>query len=256
MNRQVGKVSWDSPVVNISSPSREEVKKIPFINMNGYNKSWKLRVVSEEPLHYLCHFTSDKTGKPVKVNCSLDENCPVMVEKTKSPCQGTQAESRFYLKVIDREDNKVKVLDVGRQIVNAIGSLIANPDWGHCKNYDIKIIKGKEGSNPLYKVEPSPHKALSSEEEQMVSNSDNTEHEDFIDLESRTKPTSVEVLNKILKGGDLTTASLVSSKKSSTSFSGTTTQTTSTKTTSKPTTSAPSSSKSEDSFEVDWDDVT
>lgn len=254
MNRQVGKVSWDSPVVNIASSSREEVKKIPFINMNGYNKSWKLRVVSEEPLHYLCHFTVDKNGKPIKVNCSLTDDCPVMVERTKTQCQGTQAESRFYLKVIDREDNKVKVLDVGRQIVNAIGSLISNPDWGHCKDYDIKIIKGKEGSNPLYKVEPSPHKPLSSEEEQMVMNSENPEHEDYIDLESRTKPTSVEVLNKILKGGDLTTASMVSSKKNSSSFSGTTTQTTSTKTASKPTTTTRSSS--EESFEVDWDDVT
>lgn len=252
MSRQVGKVSWNSPEVNIDPPSREVGKKIPFINMNGYNKSWKVRVVSEEPLHYLCHFTTDKNGKPAKVNCSLTDDCPVVVEKTKTPCKGTQAESRFYLKVIDREDNKIKVLDVGRQIVNAIGSLVSNPDWGHCKNYDIKILKGKEGTNPLYKVEPSPHKDLSAEEMQMISDSENPEHEDYIDLENRTKPNSVEVLNKILKGGDPNTASVVLASKKTTSYSssGATKQMASTKLSSKV------ESRSEDSFEVDWDDVT
>ena len=252
MNRQVGKVSWDSPVVNINLPSREEGKKIPFINMNGYNKSWKVRVVSEEPLHYLCHFTTDKNGKPVKVNCSLTDDCPVNVERTKTTCRGSQAESRFYLKVIDREDNKVKVLDIGKQIVNAIGSLVSNPDWGHCKNYDVKIIKGKEGTNPLYKVEPSPHKALSADEEQLIADSDNSGHEDYIDLESRTKPNSVEVLNKILKGGDLNTANVVSSPKKTTTSSsmGATKQTTLTKASPK------TETESENSFEVDWDDVT
>ena len=199
MNRKVGKVDWGSPALNTNNGEGEETKKIPFLTMKGNNKSWKVRVVSENPLRYWCHFTTDKSGKTVKVNCTLDDSCPVYVEKTKTPCAGTQADARYYLKVIDREDGTIKVLDVGKQIVNAIGEYIADPDWGHCSGYDITINKGAKGAMPLYTVNASPNKGdLTDEEKQLVANSEDPDHDDFIDLESRIQPLTGEVVGKIL----------------------------------------------------------
>lgn len=196
MNRKVGKVSWDSPSLNTNK--KEESKKIPFLEMRDFNKSYKVRVVSEEPLQYWCHFTVDANGKSAKVNCTLEDTCPVMVEKTKTPCNGMQADKRYYFKCIDRSDNTIKVLDVGKQIVNAIGMLVSEPDYGPCKEYDITIKKGSKGTNPLYTVLPSPRKPLTAEELQMINNSEDPDHEDFIDLESRIQPLQTESIRKIL----------------------------------------------------------
>jgi hypothetical protein len=168
--------------------------------MKGFGKSWRGRIVSEEPLRYWAHFTLDKDGRTTKVNCTLDESCPIFIEKTKTLCAGNQPEARYYIKFLDRKDNKIKVLDVGKQIVNGIGGLIDNPDWGHCKDYDITIKKGAEGTMPLYTVEPAPHKALTAEELVLVANSDDPDHEDFLNLEERIQPHTAEFLNKILKG--------------------------------------------------------
>lgn len=206
MNRKVGKVSWNSPALNTNNNNNEQTKKIPFLTMSGYGKSWRVRIVSEDPLRYWCHFTTDKNGQTAKVNCSLDENCPVHVEKTKSPCGGNQAEARFYLKALDRSDGTVRVLDVGKQIINGIGGYIDNPDWGHCKGYDVTIKKGDKGSMPLYTVAPSPAKPLTEAELQLAADSEDPDHENFIDLESRIKPLTAETINKILKGGDSTTS--------------------------------------------------
>lgn len=198
MNRKVGKVAWSSPALN-SNNSAEETKKLPFLDMKGWSKSWKGRVVSEDPLRYWCHFAVDKTGKKVKVNCTLDESCPVMVEKTKTPCGGLQAEARYYIKFLDRADEKIKVLDVGKQVVNAIGELIGNPDYGHCRNYDITINKGKEKDNPLYKVVPArSNTPLTEEEKQLIANTEDPDHEDFMDLEGRIQPLTGETVRKIL----------------------------------------------------------
>lgn len=197
MNRTAGKVAWGE--TSTENQPQDDGKKIPFLNMGGFGKSWKLRVVSEEPLRYWCHFTTDKNGKTVKVNCTLDESCPVHIENTKTVCAGNQAQARYYVKVIDREDGELKVLDVGKQIVNAIGDYINNPEYGHCKNYDITIKKGNRGDMPLYTVTPSrSNTPLTDDEVALVTNSETPDHEDYFDLESRIKPLSGDTVRKIL----------------------------------------------------------
>lgn len=198
MNRTAGKVNWGSEELKPTG-GREETKKIPFLQMSGNDKSWKVRIVSDDPLRYWCHFTQNTKGSTVKVNCTLNDQCPVNIEKTKTPCGGTQADARFYLKVIDKEDGEIKVLDVGKQIVNGIGELISNPEYGHCKNYDITINKGPKGSMPLYTVTAARQNTpITDEENVLIANSDNKEHEDYIDLEGRSQPLTAETLGKIL----------------------------------------------------------
>jgi hypothetical protein len=246
MNREVGKVAWSSSSIGSNNKGDEKMKKIPFLSMEGYGKSWKVRILSEEPLRYWCHFTADKNGSTVKLNCTLDASCPVRVEKTKTVCAGNQAEARYYLKVLDRADNKVKVIDVGRQIVSAIGNLIDNADWGHCKGYDVTIKKGEKGAMPLYTVEPSPHKALTDEEVSLAYCSDNPEHPDFIDLESRIQPLDSDTANKILRGSNFTPPTSSSSSSSTRSSTPTPLAKSVPKVT---------KSKDDDDFEVDWDEA-
>lgn len=243
MNRTSGKVSWGSPETAPASNNNEEGKKLPFLEMKGNNKSWKVRVVDDEPLMYWCHFTTNRNGGTAKVNCTLDSTCPVHVEKVKTACGGNHAEARFYLKAIDRSDGTVKVLDVGKQIINAIGGYIDNEDWGHCNGYDITIKKGAKGEMPLYKVEPSPKKPLTPAEEQLIANSNDKEHEDHIDLESRIKPLTADTINKILGNAESSKPVTTTTKKSGTAPT--------TKTTSPV---KPVPKQEDEAFEVNWDE--
>jgi len=253
MTRQAGSVSWASTTAE-RPLQREEVKKIPFLDMTGHNRTWKLRVISDEPLRYWCHFALDRNKKVVKVNCSLTKDCPVFVEKTKSYCGGEQAEARFYIKAIDRTDNKVKVLDIGRQIINAIGNLVENPEWGHCRGYDIILKKGSKDDRPLYTVAPSPHKDLTAADLELIANSENPEHEDYIDIQSRIQPLPVEMISKILKGGESNYSGHGSPSSGATATaSGFGRETT---TPSKPTEihTKKTTSTADDAFEIDWGD--
>jgi hypothetical protein len=196
MNRKVETVDWSS---SEGGTDIKETKPLPFLKLDGFSKSWKVRVVSEKPLKYWTHFTVGKNGQTVKVNCSLDDDCPVQIEKTKSACGGSQAEARFFVKIIDRSDGQIKVLDVGKQIVNGIGDLVRNPEYGPCSEYDITISKGAKGDNPLYKITPARNNSpLSAEEVERIKNSENTNHADFIDLNSRAQPLASESIKKIL----------------------------------------------------------
>lgn len=250
MNRKVGKVSWSSPAVNTNdNRGDKDAKKIPFLSLEGFGKSWKVRVLSEDPLRYWCHFTTDKNNKTVKLNCTLDDSCPVQIEKTKTTCAGNQADARYYLKVLDRSDSQVKVLDVGKQIVSAIGNLIDNADWGHCRGYDVTVKKGEKGAMPLYTVEPSPHRALSDVENALANNSEDPDHVDFIDLESRIQPLTADTIGKILRGAD-SVSKLAGTRPTGANVTpmAKVVASTSTKVT-------PKAKSEDDEFEVNWDET-
>lgn len=201
MNRQVGSVSWSAPTEG--APRGEEGKKLPFLDMKDFNKSYKMRVVSDNPMMYHCHWVTSHEGRNVKVNCTLTKECPVVDSNTKTRCGGTSSQTRYYIKVLDRSDGQIKVLDIGTQIFKQIVDLHLDDEWGHSKHYDITIKKGAKGDNPLYSVIPGVKKPLSDDESELVRASSDPSDEAFIDLESRCKPLSADVINKILTGQDV-----------------------------------------------------
>lgn len=201
MNRQVGSVSWSAP--SEGATRSEEGKKLPFLDMKDFNKSYKMRVVSDNPMMYHCHWVTSHEGRNVKVNCTLTKDCPVVDQNTKTRCGGTSSQARYYIKVLDRSDGQIKVLDIGTQIFKQIVDLHLDDEWGHSKHYDITIKKGAKGDNPLYSVIPGVKKPLSEDEAELVRASSDPTDESFIDLESRCKPLSADVINKILTGQDL-----------------------------------------------------
>jgi len=244
MSKKVGAVEWGA---NQSGSSLDPEKKIPFLEMKEFDKSYKVRVVSDQPFVYHCHWVENKEGKKLKVNCTLDDTCPVIDEKTRSRCAGSYAQTRYYVKVLDRKDGTIKVLDCGSQIFNQIAEFLQNEDWGHPKDFDISIKKGPRGANPLYSLSPSPKKPLTDEEKSLVLNSNDPDHEDFIDLETRCQPLTADVISKLMNGEQLESAQRPRAGR--TASSETTTEVVATTTVSTP----KASSEEEEDF-LDWGD--
>lgn len=201
MTDAFGEVEWGS--VEAPQP-QEEKKQVPFLVLKEGDNV--VRLISAKPLQYKRHWVKDANGRLTKVNCSLDADCPVFVEKTKSTCKGTQGEKAFLLKVLDRVTGEIRVLDAGSQIVNAIGEWVQNPNYGIPTEYDINILRGKRddspkkssGFTPLYTVEAMEKQALSITDKQLIADSENPNHEDFIDLKQRVQPMSADSIKRIL----------------------------------------------------------
>ena len=66
------------------------------------------------------------------------------------------------VKVLDRSDETFKLLEIGSQIYSGIRSLYNHPKWGKVTQYDVSVIRGPKGTQPLYSVTPNPKEALDS----------------------------------------------------------------------------------------------
>jgi hypothetical protein len=200
MSDTFGEVEWGS--VEAPQPVQEK-KSVPFLTLKEGDNF--VRLISPKPLQYKRHWVTDSNGRLAKVNCSLDEDCPVFIEKTKSQCKGEQGEKAYLFKILDRATGEIKVLDAGSQIVNAIGDWVQNPSYGVPTEYDINILRAKKSTpkkgepfKPLYTVEAMEKAPLSIEEKQLVADSENPNHENFIDLKQRAQPLSADSIKKIL----------------------------------------------------------
>ena len=127
---------------------------------NGDNR---IRIVSA-PARINAHWEKTVDGKNKKVVCP-DHDCP-LCEK------GERATARYQIQVIDRADpDKIKVLDCGKQVMNAISVFTADPDYGDPTEYDIKIKKEGSGRDTHYSAVAVPRKVpLTAAEQEMVKN--------------------------------------------------------------------------------------
>lgn len=122
----------------------------------------QVRIVSS-PAKLFIHWEKDVDGKWHKIVCNGTSTCPI--------CQkGIAPKARFLMNVLDRkDDNKVKLLEVGATIAAQLGALVKDPDYGSPVNYDIKIAKSGSGLNTTYSVTPRPKKTpLTDEEKEAV----------------------------------------------------------------------------------------
>lgn len=122
----------------------------------------KMRIVSKPSLVEI-HWEKDLQGQSKKVVCP-GAGCPI--------CKAGHAPmSRYQIKVIDKGANvydaknkeyrdgvKVKVLEGGSTIFNAIKALAHEEDFGDPTKYDIKIKKEGQGRETKYTVLPNPNK--------------------------------------------------------------------------------------------------
>jgi hypothetical protein len=178
--------SWDDG--DVSGPS-------DFMNLVEGNN--KVRIVTN-PYQFVVHWVKDATGQNRKIRCAIN-NCPLCR-------QGVDAQTRWFIGVLDYKSGRPKILEIGSQIFRGIRGYVNDPDWnqtikkswGQILSYDINICRGQKGTNPLYQVKPSPQmKDITEEETCLV--------EGFmakIDITKFTQPpTPEEVAEKMGVGG-------------------------------------------------------
>lgn len=138
-----GEIDWNS---NAEAGG----KKTAFLKLE--EGSTTVRVLAN-PIQYFVHWCEDSEGKSKKFNSPESET---LVKRLGDA--GFGAKPRWLLKVLDRADGEIKLVEVGIQVYNGIKALHNNKKWGKPTEYDIDIVRGKKGTNPLYSVVPAGSK--------------------------------------------------------------------------------------------------
>jgi hypothetical protein len=137
--------------------------------MNLEEGSNIVRCVSS-PYEYNCHFIPDATGQTRKVHCCL-KDCPACAA-AKDPKE--ESKPRWLVAVLNAKTNTVQVLELGPQVVKQIKALTTQKNakgaivWGDPRGFEIDIVRGPKGSNPLYSVVPQPKQPLTDEEKTLI----------------------------------------------------------------------------------------
>tara|TARA_B100000131_G_scaffold322863_1_gene378447 strand:- start:3103 stop:3717 length:615 start_codon:yes stop_codon:yes gene_type:complete len=115
--------------------------------------------VMGNPVQFYIHWIVKPDGSRQKVNSPVDT--PELVRRLED--SGFRRQPRWLIKVLDRSDGEFRLLEVGPQIYNGIKALYNNSRWGKVTAYDVTIVKGPKGQQPLYSTTPNPKEALSSD---------------------------------------------------------------------------------------------
>jgi hypothetical protein len=145
--------------------------------------------VMENPIQFTVHWVVDATGSKRKVVSPIES--PQLVKRLEDA--GFKAQTKWAVKVLDRTTNSFKVLEFGSQILNGIRTLHSNKRWGNVTSYDITIIRGPKGSNPLYSVTPNPKEELGSDFTAQFQ-----EFNETVDMDRVVRPTAPEKVCEIM----------------------------------------------------------
>lgn len=108
------------------------------------------------PVQNYIHWVTTPDGKNRKI-VSPSSN-PALVKRLEDA--GFKRQPSWIIKVLDRKDDKFKLLEVGNQIYKGIQALYNHPKWGKVTAYDISVNRGPKGTQPLYTVTPNPKESL------------------------------------------------------------------------------------------------
>lgn len=152
----IGEVDWTTT----NLPGDNGGGKSDFMKLEAGDN--KVRVLSAPQQHGV-HWVNDETGKSRKVNCATS-GCPVCLRNQ----DGDKPKASWILKVFNRKEGRVMLLEIGTQIFKGIRELVENKDWGPVSEYDITIKRGAPGAQPLYTVIPGRHAPVSGEEKKAL----------------------------------------------------------------------------------------
>jgi hypothetical protein len=189
-----GPIAWDDDTSYGNKEKRASNKDLFLKLKEGSNV---VRIVTL-PYQYLVHKGVKREGEPGfgrKVPCSQKYgSCPLCA-------LNSVASPRYYIGVIDRADNRYRVLDVSWSTMQDIKGFNNDKIWGEPTKYDINIIKDPKNPQKYYTVRPNPHTPLSTADQQIRDTAD------LADLEYKSTPLTTEVVqkivDKILQGGTL-----------------------------------------------------
>jgi len=185
--------------------ARPQGKRIDFKDLffnpeQGLNT---VRIADLKGKSFKVHYVKNVDGKYVFVK-SPGAGDPLIVA-------GNQPKTRYYLKVIDRKTNKLKIWEFGSQIKISIEEFVnefrakrekgAGDDSDVLTNYDLELRKRQPGSNPLYTLglgqklnADNPRDAQTLAKDQSIIDADE------IDFEPLLKPWTVERIKEQILG--------------------------------------------------------
>ena len=167
-----GEIDWN----DVETGSGQSSKNLYMRREEGENT---VRVMGK-PCQFFVHWVNTPDGKKKKIVSPSERNS--LTDKPEDA--GFRRQSKWFVKILDRNDNEFKVMEVGSQILNGIKALYRNSKWGDVRNYDVSIHKGPKGAQPLYTVTPNPKEKLGSEYKEKYS-----AFEERLDMDKLTSPT-------------------------------------------------------------------
>lgn len=185
----MSKLSWDD-IKETPPPSggKREGGESPYVELkDGANY---IRVVDDKTFYAVLMYYAYGRFQKSADEFGSSGNCPLANEVDEKG-DNYRARPYFLFKVIDRSKDKLKVLRVGKQVLDMMKIQAKKPNWGPLTGYDLCITKRKKGENPLYLVAPEPKAPLSEEDEMLIKN-------DNINLEALSKPAKVEWVQKFI----------------------------------------------------------
>jgi hypothetical protein len=143
-----GEVDWNSSAGDSSGGKTQFMKLEAGRNV--------VRVMGN-PVQFYSNWVEGPKGKR-RINSPISS--PELLQRLEDA--NFKRKPRWALKVLDKSDNTFKILEIGSQIYNGIRQLVNDEDWGKVTSYDLIIMRGKPGSQPLYTVSPRPKSGLDS----------------------------------------------------------------------------------------------
>ena len=178
-NTQTGEIDWNE--ADLPSPKG----KNDFMKLKeGENV---VRIMGN-PIQTYIHWVTLPDGSQRKI---VSPSNPTLVKKLEDA--GFRRQPNWIIKVLDRDGDEFRLLEVGNQIYKGIQTLFNNPKWGKVTAYDISINRGPKGQQPLYNVTPNPKEALDSSIKQKF-----VDFNDRIKIDRMTTPMSSEDICKLL----------------------------------------------------------
>ena len=173
-----GEVDWNSG--DTGAPKNDYMKLEEGENV--------VRIMGN-PTQFYIHWLTAQDGSKKKIVSPIDS----MALVGRLEDAGFKRQTRWIVKVLDRKDDTFKVLEVGSQIYNGIRGLFNNPKWGKVTDYDISIMRGPKGSQPLYSVQPNPKEKIDPALKGKF-----TEFNSRVDISKMTRPAETNTVCEML----------------------------------------------------------
>jgi len=143
-NVVLGEVDWNAADSNSKSDFMRLEEGDSIVRVMG------------NPIQFYVHWVVTPGGNRRKVNSPIDS--PQLLRRLED--SGFKRQARWLIRVLDRDDDEFRILEVGPQIYNAIKALYNNKRWGKVTAYDITVNRGPKGRQPLYSTTPNPKEPL------------------------------------------------------------------------------------------------
>jgi hypothetical protein len=190
-----GEIDWNSG-------DTAENQKTEFMKIE---QGKSLVRVMGNPHQFYVNWLELPGGKKTKINSPLSS--PALLKRLEDADFGKKP--RWIVKVLDRSDDKFKLLEISSQIYKGIRELFNHPKWGPVTGYDVTITRASPGTQPLYTVTPDPKEPLDASLKQAF-----IEFNDKVDISALTREADPKKVCELL-GWNMESESKTSQGKSS-----------------------------------------